>query len=246
MNKTHKIGLLFISLLFPLLLLGQNDTVRGINNAIGITFSPNYSTPIQSQELRQFIKGSITYKAGVSALFALNKRGNLFLSTGLGYLKNGWIYKDLPNTIDLIDEQGNINYDNITYFDMVSKNNYVFLSAALGKSIWKRPKGFHLFVALGAQGQYLYSSTSSSKGVIINGQKDEFELSYSGEDITQNYTVALTGNIGVYKNLSDKFSLVVSPYFSYDLNAAMIQGVVIWRERIFYNTGMNLTLLYKY
>lgn len=243
MNKTRKIGLLFIPLLFPSLLSGQNDTVSGINNAFGITISPKYSTP-QNQQLRPFVNGSITYKAGVSALFTLNKRGNLFLSTSLGYLKNGWIYKDIPNNV--YDEQGNINYDNITYFDMVSKNNYVFLSAAVGKSIWKRPKGFHLFGELGVQGQYLYSSTTSSKGVIINGQKDEFELSYSGEDITQNYTVALTGSIGVLKSLSEKFSLLVSPYFSYDLNPAMIQGVVIWRERIFYNTGMNLTLLYNY
>lgn len=240
--------LILISLLFLVGVggFGQNDTVRGINNAIGITFSPKYSKPIQPKELRQIFKGSITYKAGVSALFTLNKKGNLFLSTSLGYLNNGWINKDIPNTYDLIDDQGNIDYDRITYFDILSKNNYVFLSAAIGKSIWKLPKGFHFFGALGAQGQYLYSSTISSKGSIVNGQKEEFEFSYSGADITQNYTFALTGNIGVYKNLSDKFSLVVSPYFSYDLNPAMIQVAQVWRERIFYNTGMNLTLLYKY
>ncbi len=246
MSKTIKIGLLFIPLLFPSLLLGQNETVRGINNAIGITFSPKYSKPANLPKNSGNIRGLISYKAGVSALFALNKKGNLFLSTGLGYLNNGLIFKDVANTADLIDEQGNIDYDRITYFDIVSKNNYVFLSAAIGKSIWKRPKGFHLFGALGAQGQYLFSSITSSKGVIIDGQKEEFRYSYSGTDITQNYTVALTGSIGALKSFSDKFSLMFLPYFSYDLNPAVIKKERLDRKKIFYNTGMNLTLLYKY
>lgn len=211
---------------------------------IGIVFSSKYSSA--SNQIGNSINGLMTYKIGINSLLFLHKKNTLFLLTEAGYITNGWILKDISNTNNIINAQGNVDLNNITSYDLFSKNHYLYLSAKVGKGIYNFSKKAILYTALGIQGQYLYSSISSSEGFIINGRKDEFKITYNGSKISQHYGMTLVGGVGLLTNISKKISFMIFPYLSYDINATKIKEAAADRKYQFYNVGVDFNLLYHF
>jgi hypothetical protein len=231
--------------------LAQNDTTVIIRNGIGLTVSPLFSVNEDRATYYNVMQGRITGSAGITGTFVINKKYNISLSAELGYKQNSWLLKDLPNTTSLIDSEGNIHYDRITYFEQIEKLNYIYFSTSVNKIIYKFSKKFFLLGGAGIQAGYFYSEIKESKNCTdYFGNNNNFKYSYSGTDINQHYTAALLGRVGVQKNFLDKFSLMVTPCFSYELIPVSLylnSTTHASDEKIkFYNTGINFQLLYNF
>ncbi len=211
----------------------QKDTIFTIRNGIGLTLSPLYSMP--TMNYGHLIKGAVAGSIGLSGIFRINKKRNIYLSTELGYLNNGAMNKNIPNTTSLISNNGTVNYNNITYYTTITRFNYVYLSLTLQKTIFKFSHGLSLFAGFGAQVNYCYLITNRSKNLVDSNGKN---LDYSIKSVSQKYSESIVVNLGIVKNNSKRIFTIVSPQFYYGLQKKNANG--------FNSVGINLKLLYNF
>lgn len=213
---------------------------------MGVSFSPLFSIPLDVSSNVDFVKGKIGWSLGLNNILTLSKKSNIFLLTEIGYLNNQLIIEDIPNTSNLIDSQGNINFENLTNYNLIEKYHYLYLSTSLGKTILKLSGNTYLLGSAGFRLNYLYRSTHSSEGFIQNGVTDDFSLIFSNADIEQNLTTSIIASAGIIHKLSDNFSIIITPKFAYELNKIVLKQVPTNQERRFISGGVYLSVLHNF
>jgi hypothetical protein len=237
--------LIAIILIFNLtncMLTAQTDSTFAIKNGIGLTLSPLYSMP--TNNYHNSIKDEFAGGGGLNYIFSINKKRSSYISAELGYLNNAYIISHIPNTINLVSNNGTVNYNNITYFDNIVRYNYFYFALSFQKTIFKLSKSLFLFAGIGAQTNYCYLYTSSSKDLTdANGKSADFHNNYTGNSIPEKYSGYLVAKIGLMKTISKKISFSFSPVFQYGLNPSL----VFTQNNIgFNNAGVNFQLLYSF
>ncbi len=214
-----------------------------IINGVGVSFSSLFSEPLDFPSEFDNIKGQMAWSMGVTNTLVLSEKSNIFLLSELGYLSNQYIIEDIPNSNSIIDEQGNVNFTNKTYFDIMRKYNYVYFSTSIGKSVLKLSHKTFLFGTAGFRLNYLYRSALFSERLPEN---EKIDFTFSKSDIEQNFTTSIIASVGIFYKPSQNFSIILSPQFAYDLNKIVINNTINQEETRFINGGFSLSALYNF
>jgi hypothetical protein len=220
---------------------GNNDSLGVIKRGTGLVLTPGFSVPSNIQQnYKNLIKGLPSFATGIGSFFILNQNKNLFILTNLGFLNQSVLFKNVPNTSNMIDVNANFNFENISYYDYIGSYNYIFLAASVGKSIYEFSNGLYFWGALGIKVQYCFAG----KELLRSSISKEPLFKYFGDDIISPYNIALTGNLGIGRKIFKRFSLMVSPQFVGELNSIGIYQAKLYRDVSFNNLGLNLIFMY--
>lgn len=199
-----------------------------ILNGIGIMASPYYSF---QRNYPDFYKGLIASELGISLTVKLNKTFILF--SELGYRTNRQ-QSQVPNTTNLIDSQGNINFDNITYFDATHQFNYYSVTESLGGNLFKLSNKIIFFGSIGIKGSYFTNGRLTLYDKITNDK-----IITSIEE-NERYNFSVVSRFGTCQKISKKLRLITSPQFIYDISNTTSFS------RSFWSIGLNLQLIYNF
>lgn len=237
----------FIFNIFINKLSAQDTTVSKrfiIQNGIGITFSPKYSYPNDNN--LSSIEGSYGWGVGISYLSRISKNSDFFIISEIGVMNNGLAIKNIPNTVNLIDAQGNITFEKISNYTLKEKYNYFYISSTISFPLLKISRISYLYSKTGLQLQYLYRATWKSIGFIEDGKTNEFEINFTNHKIDNNYTFSAFGGIGYLYQLNSKFSALFSTDFIYELNTIGLKQPSSIQTRKFINTAITLSFFYNF
>ncbi len=160
----------------------SNATVASVNDNTANYWNPAGLSSIESDF--QVSAMHAEYFAGIAKFDYLSFAKNIDEKSafGVGFLRFG--IDDIPNTIDLIDTEGNVNYDRITNF---SAADYAFL---LSYSRKMNKEG----LSFGANAKVIYRNIGSfatawgfGLDAGIQYKKDKWRFGAMGRDITSTY-----------------------------------------------------------
>jgi hypothetical protein len=160
----------------------SNATVASVDDNTANYWNPAGLTQIESNF--QVSAMHAEYFAGIAKFDYLSFAKNIDEKSafGIGFLRFG--IDDIPNTIDLIDSEGNVNYDRITNF---SAADYAFL-LSYARKLNKEGLSF------GANAKVIYRNiggfaTAWGFGLDagIQYRKDKWRFGAMGRDITSTY-----------------------------------------------------------
>lgn len=170
--------------------IGAGARAHGMSNAVVASVDDNTANYWNPAGLN-YIDGNFQvsamhaeYFAGIAKFDYISFAKNIDEKStfGLGFLRFG--IDDIPNTIDLIDNEGNVNYDRISSF---SAADYAFLFSYARKL---NVEG----LSFGANAKIIYrniGSFASAWGFGLDAgiqyRKDKWRLAAMGRDITSTY-----------------------------------------------------------
>lgn len=218
----------------------QMDSVGGLRPSIGLGASAGYSFPSEATYFKNMIGGNFNTSIYVNGMYPFTKNKNLILFFDVGYVNRGFTYKNIPNTIDLIDDSGYIDYSNVTYFNVSRQRHSVYAKNSLGIVVLKMGDKLNLLTSIGGGVYYCFRISESSKGL-----SDEYAyvINYTGDDIARKWSFVLDYSIGISYAISKRFVLIASPYVEFQVNS--LGEIVPDRELRIFNTGVNLRFNYN-
>lgn len=201
-------------------------------NALGVSLTPAYCGIFNYPKPGFF---NMSYRAGISYRLGLNHSNSLYLFSELGYLQNTFTQR-MPNDIESIMLD---TYGSQSYYNAVTRYNYVYLRESVGYTFWhlSKTKNDYLFAVTGLQGMYNFSTSEVDKGVILPPATSPVKV-WRGRNRVSDMEIAWMGGIGFSMNLSSKISTTITPEISYEFGSMTYQS--------FYNLGLNFQVLYNF
>jgi len=208
---------------------------------IGVTLNPNFSLPVEFRIGEFFNSQNVTplfsYQIGIALRSYFARDTTLFISLGFGYLTNRWKIQNIPITINIIDENGNIISANLRLADSYFSNRYTFLSSSFGKKFLFK-ENWGIITDAGLQGGHLLYSSNTLKDETITYD----ERIYRNKEITSKNVLTFIASVGVLYNISRKTTIGIGFQYGYDLNAAQL---VNNDNRQFQNLQASFNFTYK-
>jgi len=204
---------------------------------IGAFVTPSF-TMLQVKP-KGFYKGQFAYSGGINFLYSVGKK--IFLKTGVNYKLKRALLEDVPNTADLIQPDGSINYDKITYYDIKFNFNYISLPITFNYILLKLKKN-SIFLSTGFEINYLYKATDKFKNYIVSGEKTKSEFIYTGKDISNELTTSISFGVGLYRPVFSKFIMVFKPEYIYDLSGSSNNLSILSAK--FHTYGLSVEIYY--
>ena len=177
--------------------------------SVGLSLSPDYTFMyMQGLKVNSIAKPLIKYTIGLDV--NRNVSENFWVSTGIWYSSKGFVIKNMPDLSSPRDEQGNIIPELLKYVDMKEIYNY-FEIPVLVNYRFEKPRKMNLFISVGAVFGYLYESK-------IKGFAETYR--WKGNDVNiwfNRLSYNLTGSIGIYHPVNDKYILTFGPNFVFSI-----------------------------
>jgi len=211
--------------------------------SMGVILQPSYTHLISAPAP---FKGKLAGKGALNIHYRINQK--LVLITGISYGIKRTALEDIPNTYNLIDSAGNIDYDNVTYYDIQEQYQYFEIPLKLGYR-FNSEKRTSFFLTAGINAGYLAGAKSRHRNVIMDGENADFDVNFTNENLIKRFNISANIGAGICQTLNSRFSLNVLPEFSYDLTPisfVIIPGSELIQEYKFYGFILNIGLFYKF
>lgn len=245
----------FITLLFVVVcvqaqtLLAKNDSTSVIKNGIGLSIAPMISAPSYvngSNYNNNYLKAGVGGTAALCENIVLSKKQNFYLYAELGYQTSAYINNNIPNTLFIVNANGNVNYNNLSHFSLINRYNFGYFSLSIQKVLFHFGKKLGVFAGVGAQINYCYSTSQVVKNLLDTTGKDiSSHYSTTSYSVPQNiqWSAAAVARIGLMANVTKHLALNIAPVFNFGLNPKYI---FTNNNPGFNNFGLNLQIMYSF
>lgn len=144
---------------------------------------------------------------------------NIYVTTGLSYLRKGYTVKNIPDTRAFYSNSFFVN--NILYFSQTYNLNYVSLPLSVGLGILNKEESkFSLFVNAGLQLNYMIREKITSH---LSG--GDYSSVKQSTNTSKNFSSAVTSGLTLFYAVSDRVYLMIKPAYSYDFYQADTSNV---------------------
>lgn len=196
---------------------------------ISANISPAITKPNKNNNLFKFV---LSYTVGINSLYFIDKQ--MFIKTGINYKQKKSLINDIPDTRSLYDTNGNINPDNIQYFDYKESYHYFNLPILFNYRVSKEEKT-SIFFSGGIEFSYLFKIVYV---LDFNDRKQKTTL--KNKEIDNNFVSSINFGVGLYQPLSSKLILLLKPVYTYDFYAGKNNSGVK-----FHSFGLNAEIHYR-
>jgi hypothetical protein len=248
--KNKFVALLFIAAcLQAKTLSAKNDSTSVIKNGMGISVAPMLSMPSfvnQSNYASNATKGGFGASAALCQNIVLSKKQNFYLFLELGYQTSAYINNNVPNTLFLINANGNVNYNNQSTFSLVNRFNYGFFSLSIQKVLFHFGKKVGIFAGIGAQVSYCYSYSQVAKNLLdTTGKNISSNYSTTSYSVPQDnqLAAAAVARLGLMLNPVKHLGINIAPVFNYGLNPKYLFEK---NNPGFNSLGLNVQIMYNF
>jgi opacity protein-like surface antigen len=211
-------------------LIGIIETnARAQKTAIGIDFAPSFTKPRGYPENFE-VPFAFAYGFGLSSILNLNSK--MFLKTGIGFKLKNTVNKNLVDSRNLFDSNGNLNYDHLENYDVSTNYYYWNLPILLNYKLSKTEDAKTIFyVSGGMEINYLYKVKTTLH--FFDGDQV-----YSSTPDKTIFNLSFDIGTGVHFDISDRMLLLLEPKYCYDFYTSTY-GLK------FHTLQLNVGLYYK-
>jgi len=177
--------------------------------SIGTTISPGLTKPNKNSNLYEF---ALSYTVGINSLYFINSQ--MFIKTGINYKLKNSLINDIPDTRSLYDSNGNINPDNIKYFDYKESYHFFNLPILFNYKVSKEEKT-SIFFSGGIELSYLFKIVY----VLDYSNNSKQKTIKKHNEIKDKFISSINFGVGIYQPLYSKLILLFKPEYTYDFYA---------------------------
>lgn len=233
--------LYLIMILFPVLLIGQMDSIKYKKFAIGVNFSPDYSYRIDNTVLNSYSYTSISnlpkygYTTGASLAYVLGKR--MAIETGVFFSDKG---QQTTNSISTnwITPNGTVQPP----FKSKTNHHYYFIDIPVKANFYILTKRFKLYTSLGISTNLFLSKKAISKTTYSDGTSETIvSNNYNSATIPSVNFSGLIG-IGVSYDINKKWTLKIEPVYRQCIKPITDFNI----SGYFYSFGSNFGVSYRF
>jgi|GEM_PF-1385358 len=230
-------------------MLAKNDSTSVVKNGIGISVAPMLSAPSfvnGSNYSSNYLKAGVGGTAALCENIVLSKKQNFYLYAELGYQTSAYINNNVPNTLYLVNANGNVNYNNLTHFTLIDRYNYGYFSLSIQKVLFHFGKKVGVFAGIGAQVNYCYSTSTLAKNLLdTTGKNISSQFSSTSYSVPTNVQWSASGvaRLGLMLNPLKHLNLNIAPVFNYGLNP---KYVFTSNNPGFNSFGLNVQVIYSF
>ncbi|HTA60908.1 MAG TPA: hypothetical protein VK835_00570 [Bacteroidia bacterium] len=221
-------------------LVAKNDSTSVIKNGIGISVGPMLSIPTNVNQ-NNYANFSVVSKGGLGASAALcenivlSKKQNFYLYTELGY-------QTIAFTNTYTNGSVNTTYNSLVASKDIYQDNYGYFQLSLQKVLFHVAKKFGLFIGVGGQASYNYSSSSTLVETVVTA---------NGQTTTNTYYGASSIHSGYSQNQLQASALarigfLINPVKHLSINIAPVFNYSVYHNNSYNTFGLNLQLLYNF
>jgi len=217
--KNKIITLLYIALSLQVYTLSaKNDSTSVIKNGIGLSVAPMLSLPANPNGnlYGNVTKGGIGGMAALCENIVLSKKQNFYLYAELGY-----------QTYAYVDNYAGFSNGNFisSPYKLFQRTNYGYFSLSLQKVLFHFGKKLAVFIGVGAQASYCYSTSLTLEEIsTVNGQTQTNTFTFSSNHISPDTQWAAAGvaRVGLMINPIKHLGINIAPVFNYGLNPNVV------------------------